>query len=212
MLIVLSLAAMFLASIVAIFQDDVKRMFAYSSVAQIGYMTLGIGLANASGLTGAIVHMFNHAVAKGAIFLLLGCVALRIGQPVMSQMAGLAKRMPLTAAGLVVGGLSLIGIPGTVGFVSKWYLVMAAVEKGWWWLAALVVISSLLAVVYVWRLIEICYFREPSEKIKQASEPPLSMLIPAWLFVLACIYFGLDTSTTVGTAALAAQGLMESTQ
>jgi NADH:ubiquinone oxidoreductase subunit 5 (subunit L)/multisubunit Na+/H+ antiporter MnhA subunit len=62
--------------------------------------------------------MFNHAVAKGAIFLLLGCVALRIGQPVMSQMAGLAKRMPFTAAGLVVGGLSLIGIPGTVGFVS----------------------------------------------------------------------------------------------
>ncbi len=212
MLIVLSLAAMFLASIVAIFQDDVKRMFAYSSVAQIGYMTLGIGLANASGLTGAIVHMFNHAVAKGAIFLLLGCVALRIGQPVMSQMAGLAKRMPLTAAGLVVGGLSLIGIPGTVGFVSKWYLVMAAVEKGWWWLAALIVISSLLAVVYVWRLIEVCYFREPSEQIKQASEPPWSMLIPAWLFVLACIYFGLDTSTTVGTAALAAQGLMESTQ
>ncbi|MGD8477756.1 MAG: monovalent cation/H+ antiporter subunit D family protein [Burkholderiales bacterium] len=212
MLLTLSVAAMFIASITAIFQDDVKRMFAYSSVAQIGYITLGIGLANASGLTGAIVHLFNHAATKGAIFLLLGCVALRIGQPVISQMSGLAKRMPLTAAGLVVGGLSLIGIPGTAGFVSKWYLVMAAVEKGWWWLAALIVISSLLALVYVWRLVEICYFREPSKELSEMREAPLSMLIPAWIFVIACIYFGLDTSVTVGTATLATQTLLESVQ
>lgn len=211
-LLTLSVAAMFAASLVAIFQDDVKRMFAYSSVAQIGYITLGIGLANTSGLTGSIVHLFNHAVAKGAIFLLLGCVALRIGQPAISQMAGLAKRMPLTAAGLVVGGLSLIGIPGTVGFVSKWYLVLAALEKGWWWLAALVLMSSLLAVVYVWRVVEICYFREPSADLKDAEEAPLSMLIPAWIFVIACIYFGLDTSTTVGTATIAAQSLLEAMQ
>jgi len=211
-LLALSVAAMFIASLVAIFQDDVKRMFAYSSVAQIGYITLGIGMASSSGLTGSIVHMFNHAVAKGAIFLLLGCVALRIGQPAMSQLAGLAKRMPLTAAGLVVGGLSLIGIPGTVGFVSKWYLVLAALEKGWWWLAGLVLMSSLLAVVYVWRVIEVCYFREPSAELKDVDEAPLSMLIPAWIFVIACIYFGLDTSSTVGTAAIAAQTLMEAMQ
>ncbi len=211
-LLVLSVAAMFIASTVAIFQDDVKRMFAYSSVAQIGYITLGIGLASTSGLTGGIVHLFNHAVAKGAIFLLLGCVALRIGQPGISQMAGLAKRMPLTAAGLVVAGLSLIGIPGTVGFVSKWFLVLAALEKGWWWMAGLVLMSSLLTVVYVWRVIEICYFREPSADLKDADEAPLSMLVPAWIFVVACIYFGLDTSSTVGTAAIAAQTLLEEMQ
>ncbi len=211
-LLALSVAAIFTASLVAIFQDDVKRMFAYSSVAQIGYITLGISLANQSGLTGGIVHMFNHAVAKGAIFMLLGCVALRIGQPLMAQMAGLAKRMPLTAAGLVVGGLSLIGVPGTVGFVSKWYLVLAAIEKGWWWLAALVLISSMLAAIYVWRLIEICYFREPSPELEAAREAPLSMLIPSWLLVAACIYFGLDASMTAGTAASAAQSLLEATR
>jgi len=208
-LLALSIAAMFVASLVAIFQDDVKRMFAYSSVAQIGYITLGIGLANSSGLTGSIVHLFNHAVAKGAIFLLLGCVALRIGQPAISQLAGLAKRMPLTAAGLVVGGLSLIGVPGTVGFISKWYLVLAALEKGWWWLAVLVLMSSLLAVVYVWRVVEICYFREPSQDLATVKEAPLSMLIPAWVFVIACVYFGLDASATAGTAATAAQSLLE---
>ncbi len=208
-ILALSVAAIFSASLVAIFQDDVKRMFAYSSVAQIGYITLGISLANQNGLTGGIVHMFNHAVAKGAIFMLLGCVALRIGQPLMSQMAGLARRMPLTAAGLVVGGLSLIGVPGTVGFISKWYLVIAAIEKGWWWLAALVLISSMLAAVYVWRLIEVCYFREPSPELESAREAPLSMLIPSWLLVAACIYFGLDASMSAGTAASAAQSLLE---
>ncbi|MEO8009035.1 MAG: monovalent cation/H+ antiporter subunit D family protein, partial [Betaproteobacteria bacterium] len=113
MLLALSLAAMFVASTVAIFQNDVKRMFAYSSVAQIGYITLGASFATATGLTGGIVHLFNHAMAKGAIFMLLGCVALRIGQPRMQHIAGLGKRMPWTAAGLVIGGLSLIGIPGT---------------------------------------------------------------------------------------------------
>jgi len=209
-ILALSVAAIFVASLVAIFQDDVKRMFAYSSVAQIGYITLGISLANQSGLTGGIVHMFNHAVAKGAIFMLLGCVALRIGQPLITQMSGLAKRMPVTAAGLVIGGLSLIGVPGTVGFISKWYLVMGAIERGWWWLAALVLISSMLAAVYVWRLIEICYFREPSAELEDVREAPLSMLIPSWVLIVACVYFGLDASATAGTAAIAAQTLLES--
>jgi multicomponent Na+:H+ antiporter subunit D len=205
MLLVLSIAAMFAASTVAIFQTDVKRMFAYSSVAQIGYITLGVGLVSVTGLTGGIVHVFNHALAKGAIFLLLGCVALRTGQPTIERLAGLGRRMPLTAAGLVVGGLSLIGVPGTVGFVSKWYLVLAALERGWWWLAALVLLSSLLAVAYVWRVVEACYFQESKAPVQEA---PLSMLVPAWVLAAGCIYFGLDTSLTVGAAEQAARSLL----
>jgi multicomponent Na+:H+ antiporter subunit D len=208
-LLVLSLAATFIASTVAIFQQDAKRMFAYSSVAQIGYITLGASLVSVTGLTGGIVHLFNHAVAKGAIFLLLGCVALRMGQPTIERMAGLGKRMPWTAAGLTLGGLSLIGVPGTVGFVSKWYLVLGALERGWWWLAAAVLASSLLAVVYVWRVVEAFYFREPSARLAQATEAPASMLIPALLLAAACVFFGLDTSATVGPAARAAHSLLE---
>jgi multicomponent Na+:H+ antiporter subunit D len=206
MLLVLSVAAMFVASAVAIFQTDVKRMFAYSSVAQIGYITLGIGMLSVDGLTGGIVHLFNHALAKGAIFLLLGCVALRVGQPSLERLAGLGRRMPFTSAGLVVGGLSLVGVPGTVGFVSKWYLVLAALERGWWWLAVLVLLSSLLALVYVWRVVEACYFRAPAAA---TAEAPVSMLVPAWILVAACVYFGLDTSVTVGAASDAARALME---
>ena len=203
-----SIAAMFIASTVAIFQHDVKRLFAYSSVAQIGYITLGLSIHTPTGLTAGIVHLFNHALTKGALFLLLGGVALRIGGVRFRDIEGMSRAMPLTSFGIVLGGLSLIGVPGTVGFVSKWYLVLAALEVGAWWVAALIVLSSLLAVVYVWRFVEAAYFREPSAAVAKMSEAPLSMLVPAWLMVAACIYFGLDTSLTVGGAGQAAAELI----
>lgn len=207
--LILSVAAIFVASAVAFFQNDLKRLFAYSSVAQIGLITLGASFATATGLTGGIVHLSNHAVTKGGIFLLLGCAALRIGQPTVARMAGLGRRMPWTAAGLVICGLSLVGAPGTVGFVSKWYLVLAALERGWWWLAAVILLGSLLTLAYVWRVVELCYFREPSPQLSEAREAPLSMLIPAWVLVAACVYFGLDTEATVGAASRAAAALLE---
>jgi multicomponent Na+:H+ antiporter subunit D len=207
-LLVLSIAAMLVASTVALYQRDVKRMFAYSSIAQIGYITLGISLVSVNGLTGGIVHLFNHALAKGAIFMLLGCVALRTEAVTFDRLAGLGRRMPYTAAGLVIGGLSLIGVPGTVGFISKWYLVLAALELGWWWLAALVVMTSLLAVAYVWRVVEACYFQEPRSNF---AEAPRSMLLPAWFLVTACVYFGFDTRVTAGAADAAARVLLGAT-
>ncbi len=209
-LLLLSLAAMFVASTVAIFQDDIKRLFAYSSVAQIGYITLGVSLDSMTGLTGGIVHLFNHALTKGALFMLLGGIALRLGSVRFENIGGIARVMPFTSFGIVLGGLSLIGVPGTVGFVSKWYLVLAAFEVGAWWLAALIVLSSLLAVVYVWRFVEAAYFREPGAAVAKLREAPLSMLATSWLMVAACVYFGLDTSLTVGGAAQAAAELLGS--
>ncbi len=210
--ITLSLAAMFIASATAIFQDNVKRLFAYSSVAQIGYMTLGASLGSFTGLTGGIVHLFNHALTKGALFLLLGGIALRVGTIRFDAIGGIGRVMPLTSFGIVLGGLSLIGVPATVGFVSKWYLVLATLERGDWWLAFAIVGSSMLAVVYVWRFVEAAYFREPSAEVARLREAPLSMLVPAWLMVLACIYFGLDTQLTLGGAGAAAAELLRGRQ
>lgn len=208
-LIVMALAAMFIASAVAIFQNNVKRMMAYSSLAQIGYMVLGIGIANVTGLTAGIVHLFNHALMKGAIFMALGAVFLRTGSAQLEDMRGLGRRMPLTMAAFVAAGLSLIGVPLTVGFISKWYLIQAAIEKGWWWLAALVLLSSLLAIVYVWRVVEVAYFQQPPENDDSAAEAPLSMLIPMWVLVAAVIYFGIDAIRTVGIAEGAAKFLLK---
>ena len=103
--------------------------------------------------------------------------------------------------------MSLIGIPGTAGFISKWLLVQAALEAGWWPIAVLIVASSLLAVIYVWRVIETLYLTEPSQEVT-AREAPLSMLIPLWIMALACIYFGLDSDLTLNASKTAAEGLL----
>lgn len=208
-LLVLSLAAMFIASTVAIYQANIKRLFAYSSVAQIGYITLGISFDSATGLTAGIVHLFNHGVTKGALFMLLGCIALRLGGVRFEQIGGIARVMPFTAFGIVLGGLSLIGVPATVGFISKWYLVLAALEGGHWWIALAIVLSSMLAVVYVWRFVEAAYLREPDAAVSKLKEAPLEMLVPAWVMIAMCIYFGLDTSLTVGAASQAAATLLQ---
>jgi multicomponent Na+:H+ antiporter subunit D len=150
----LALVGIFVASTVAIFQRNVKRMLAYSSVAQIGYMVLGISFASVTGLTAGILHLFNHALMKGGMFLALGCVALRIGSVEIDDLRGIGRTMPLTTFAWLLGGLGLIGVPVTVGFVSKWYLISAAWEKGWWPVAMLVLLSSLLAMTYVWRVVE----------------------------------------------------------
>jgi multicomponent Na+:H+ antiporter subunit D len=207
-LLVLSIVAIVSASLVALFQADLKRLFAYSSVAQIGYITLGISMASRDGLTAAVVHLFNHGVTKGALFLLLGGVALRGGRAGLERVRGLGRRMPLTSLGIVIAGLSLIGVPGTAGFVSKWYLALAAIEAGRWWLAALVVATSLIALAYVWRFVEAAYLSEPDANTPTSGEAPLVMLLPAWLLVAATVYFGFDTSYTVGAARQAAALLL----
>jgi multicomponent Na+:H+ antiporter subunit D len=208
MMLLLALAGMFAASTLAIFQTDLKRLFAYSSVAQIGYIILGMSFDSVSGLTASIVHLFNHGITKGAIFMLLGCVALGMGGTSLARVQGLGKRMPLTSFGIVVGGLSLMGVPGTAGFISKWYLLLAALEKGQWWLVFAIVLSSLLAAVYVWRFVETAYFREPRKDIENVAPLPWLMSIPTAILVVAVVYFGFDTSFTIGTASEAAASLM----
>ncbi|MGO4916917.1 monovalent cation/H+ antiporter subunit D family protein [Pseudogemmobacter sp. W21_MBD1_M6] len=202
--------AMFAASFIAVFQTDFKRMLAYSSIAQIGYMLLGISLLTETGLTAAIVHLFNHGITKATLFMGVGAYVLRSGGSFYDDIRGLGKTMPWTSAAMVIAGLSLIGVPGTAGFISKWTLVQAALEKGWWPVALLVVASSLLAVIYVWRVIETLYLEKPA-KGTTATEAPLSMLVPMWIMALACIYFGLDTNITLSASLTAAQGLLAGT-
>jgi len=208
-LLVLSIAAMIIASLVAVFEENAKRVLAYSSVAQVGYITLGIALANQAGLTAAIVHVFNHAVMKTVLFLAIGAAVYRVGALSLSDLRGIGPRMPITMTAMIVGGFSLIGVPGTAGFISKYYLAISALEKGWWPLLFVIVVSSFIAVIYVGRLLETIWFREPGEVAKQASDPPLSMLVPIIALTIAVIWFGFDTRLTVDTAATAAANLLE---
>ncbi|MEM8749386.1 MAG: monovalent cation/H+ antiporter subunit D family protein [Pseudomonadota bacterium] len=204
----LAVIAMFAASFIAIYQQNVKRLLAFSSVAQIGYMLLGISLLNVTGVSAGLIHMFNHAVTKGALFLAVGAIVWRTGSALLPNMAGLGKTMPWTSATIVIGGLSLIGIPSTAGFVSKWALLSASLEKGWWPIAFLIVASSLIAVIYVWRVLEVLYLREPAEN-SQKGEAPLSLLIPTWILALASILFGFNGEFATQFTLVAGQQLLD---
>ena len=203
----LSIVAILAMSLVAIYQANVKRMLAFSSVAQIGYMVLGISFGSALGVTAGIIHLFNHALMKGALFMAMGCVMYCVGSVRIEKMAGLGKVMPWTMAAFVGGGLSLIGVPATVGFVSKWYLVQAALERGLWPVAGVVLIGSLMALIYIWKVVEVAYFQSPDPD-HEIREAPLSMLIPTWILVAASFYFGIDASLTASVATQAAETLI----
>jgi multicomponent Na+:H+ antiporter subunit D len=205
---VFSIAAIFVAATVAVFQSDAKRLFAYSSVAQIGYITLGIALATATSLTGSFIHIVSHALTKAALFMALGAVMFRAGTVKIDDIAGIGRTMPLTVAALVVAGLSLIGVPGTVGFVSKWYLVVATFEVGWWWLGFLIVASSLITLVYVGRLVETAWFRDPAPAALKATEAPPAMLIPIWLLAAATVVLGIDAGDVSSVAGQVAATLL----
>ncbi len=209
LLIPFAAAGVLIASIVAVFQHDIKRMLAYSSVAQISYMLLGIGMFSVAGLTASLIHFLNHALIKGALFFALGAVFYRIASTDIDAMAGIARQMPWTMAAFVLGGLSLMGVPPTVGFISKWYLILAAIDKGWWLLVMLVLASSLISVIYIWRVIEAAYFKERPAAAPSVREAPLALLIPTWLLVAANLYFGVDAAHTAGLAGEIAVRLME---
>ncbi|HMB76799.1 MAG TPA: proton-conducting transporter membrane subunit, partial [Kiloniellaceae bacterium] len=204
----LALIAMFAGSTVAIFQINLKRMLAYSSIAQIGYMLLGISFGNLTGVTATVIHLFNHALMKGALFMALGCVILRLERASIESVRGLGQAMPWTMAAFVAGGLSLIGVPLTAGFISKWYLVSGALEAGWWPVAILIVASSLLAVIYIWRVVEVAYFSPAPEGRPPVTEAPLGMLLPVWVLVAANVYFGINADLTVDIAEEAALALL----
>ena len=207
-LLVPAVIAMFAGSFSAIFQRDVKRMLAYSSVAQIGYITLAISLASSAGIAAALIHIFNHGLMKAALFCAMGCIFYRIGSNRIDHMAGLGRQMPWTMTAIVAGGLSLLGVPLTAGFISKWYLVQAALQADLWWLVVLIALSSMLALVYVWRLVEAMYFKEPPPARAAVAEAPLSMLLPTMMLAGANIYFGIDTRVPVAMAESAANLLL----
>ena len=203
----LGLLGVFAASTAAIYQTNVKHLFAYSSIAQIGYMIIGFSVSTTTGLMATLLHLFNHALMKSALFLALAAVIYRVGSVQLSQFHGLGRQMPFTMAAIVIGGLSLIGVPLTVGFVSKWYLIVAVIENGWWPVAVLILLGSLLAVVYVWRLVEAAYFKPPLPGRDNLKEAPLSLLIPVWILVIANIYFGIDTRLSVQVTQAASMSL-----
>lgn len=205
------LAGLIICSLVALFENNVKRLLAYSSVAQIGYIVLAISMVSETSLTAGIVHLLNHAVVKAALFMSVGAMVWRCGDDSLTALAGIGKRMPVTTAAFVVAGLALVGVPLTAGFITKWYLVLAAIEQESWYLVVAILGASVIALGYIGKVIEVAYFR-PSPAGASSGEASPLMLLSMWSLVIASIVLGVWAEGTVSLAQQAANILMAGRQ
>ncbi|MCY3692072.1 MAG: proton-conducting transporter membrane subunit, partial [Chloroflexi bacterium] len=160
-LIVLGAIGVLVGAVVAFRQQDIRRLLAYSSISQLGFIAIGIGLATPLGFVAALLHIMNHALMKGTLFLAVMAIRLQTGVSEVPALAGLGRHLPVTAAAFTVGAIAMVGVPPTVGFFSKWYLSIAAVEQDLWVILAVVLVSSLLSAAYLFRVLERAYFAPP---------------------------------------------------
>jgi len=199
----LAVAGMIVASVYAIAQNDFKRMLAYSAVAQIGYIVLGIALANIAGLTGALLHILNEAFTKGCLFLIAGAIMYKLKTRSIDQFKNLFWKMPFTMIAFIIAAFSMIGIPPTCGFFSKLYLLIGSLEAKQWFFVAAILISTVLNVVYFFGVIRSVFFKpalqndEGSDQTVFASEIPLSMLVVIWIMALGILFFGVFSGQIV---------------
>ncbi|MGB7532109.1 MAG: monovalent cation/H+ antiporter subunit D family protein [Halobacteriota archaeon] len=189
--------AIIVGSVIAIMQTNLKRMLAYSSVSQIGYIVLGVALFSTQwGLYGALIHILNHAITKGCLFMVAGAIIYRTGLRSIKDFEGLGKKMPYTCAAFTLAALSMIGVPPTVGFITKLCLVLASLEAVEYVYVAVILASTLLNLAYFWRVIERMYFVKKegegeNEHAIKKDEAPVSMVIPALVLGLLCVIVGI---------------------
>ncbi|MCK4765542.1 MAG: monovalent cation/H+ antiporter subunit D family protein [Candidatus Aminicenantes bacterium] len=195
----LSAIAIIYGSVLAIAQKEMKRMLAYSSVAQIGYIGLGIGLANPMALIGALFHVLNHAFMKACLFLVAGNFRYKLGHSNVSRLTdAVRKKMPWTMAAFTVAALSMVGLPPLSGFFSKLFLILGAYENSAWYFIVIIFISSLLNAVYFFRILEKVYMRpripvpgQEEETDVKRDEVSASMLLPTLILAAGLIIFGI---------------------
>jgi multicomponent Na+:H+ antiporter subunit D len=192
-------AGIVVGSVMAIRQDDVKRMLAHSTVAQLGYIAVGIGLGTRMALIGALLHVVNHAAMKACMFFVAGGVLERAGTKKIAGYAGLGQRMPITMVAFTVAAISMVGLPPTAGFVSKWYLVSGAVEADRWVVALVVVGASVLTLLYFLRVLEMVWFRPPvdARAAEQVREPATAVVIPVVVLAAAVLALGVGNVVIV---------------
>ncbi|MFQ6074522.1 MAG: complex I subunit 5 family protein [Candidatus Bathyarchaeia archaeon] len=190
LLAILSVVSMTIGNITALLQSDIKRLLAYSSIAQIGYILIGMATGSNLGLTGTNFHVFNHALMKGLAFLCAGAFIYRSKTRRLDEMAGIGRKMPLSALILSISLLALAGLPGLNGFMSKLVLFTSAIRGGIAWLAIAGVLNSAFSVAYYVRLIIILIRPQPSEKAAVAKEAPVVMLAPMCAMATFIVLFG----------------------
>ncbi|RJS89665.1 hypothetical protein DRO56_00065 [Candidatus Bathyarchaeota archaeon] len=210
---VFSVLTMTIGNIMALLQKDIKRLLAYSSIAQVGYMLVGVASGTTYGLLGCFLHVFNHSLMKGLAFLASGAMVYRIGTRNLDEMKGLGHYMPVTTMALAISLLGLGGVPSTNGFVSKFILFGSALAPGvnMWWLTLIGVLNSAFSMAYYLPII-IRLITKPAEKSSELKEAPILMLIPMCIMAILIIVFGIYPRPVLQLADSASKALIEGLQ
>jgi len=198
-LMILGAVSMVVAAFLALGQKDIKRMLAYSSISQVGYIVLGIGLGTPLGILGGLFHLLNHALAKSLLFLNSGSIQMAAGTRNLEEMNGLSKKMPVTAATTLVGSLSIAGVPPLNGFWSKLIIVMALVQAKRFGFALAAILASVLTLWYYLIIQRRAFFNKPDEKWRDVREAPFLMTTATVVLALLCIVIGIFFTATIST-------------
>jgi NADH-quinone oxidoreductase subunit M len=193
-------------SFIAILQDDAKRLLAWSSIGQIGYIILGISFGTSLGFAGGTFHIINHAIFKALLFLAVGAVEYRTGTRDLNSLGGLIKKMPITFLVVLIGAFGLIGVPLTNGFVSKWMIYKTLILEGHPFLAFFALLGTWAAILYTYKFIHNIFLGQLQEKHENIKRAPFSMQLPMIILAFAIILFGilpgipLKIINTIGTS------------
>jgi multicomponent Na+:H+ antiporter subunit D len=187
-------------------------MISYILVAEVGYIVMGVSIGNRTAFTGAVLHILNDAFMMACLFLVIGAVVYRTGTRDINDFNGLElnKKMPLSMAAFTIAAISMIGVPPTAGFFSKWYLVLGAINAEKWVFAAALIFSSLVNAILFFRILEKVYFKgsskaEPShpgtlESLNPSiNEAPASMLVPIYVMAAGILVLGFYSGDIIST-------------
>ncbi|MBW2164165.1 MAG: monovalent cation/H+ antiporter subunit D family protein [Deltaproteobacteria bacterium] len=199
----LAVIAIVMGAVLALAERNLKKMLTYIVVAEVGYMVGGAWLGNRDGMTGAILHIVNDALMTLCVFMVVGNIVYKVKGYAVEDLKGLVSKMPCTMGALVVGAMSIIGVPPTCGFFSKWYLIVGAISAGHYGFMAALIFSSMVSVVLFFRVFEICFYEPFADHHGHENHPggmdeaPVSMVVPLLIVAAILILVGLYTGDIV---------------
>jgi NADH-quinone oxidoreductase subunit M len=200
----LALASMLWGGVMALVQTDIKRLLAYSSISQVGYIVFGLAAGNAVGLQGGLFHVLNHGFAKALLFMAAGVLIHEVNERDIRKMGGLASKMPLTATAMLLGGLSIAGTPPLGGFMSEWMIFSGGVQAGWTWLVAAAILATAITAGYYLRMVRAVFFGEAR---LTAHDAPTTMSIPMSPLILLVVVLGFLATPILAVIANSAAAL-----
>ncbi len=204
----LGMISLLAGSVFALSQKQLKRRLAFSTVAQLGYIFLGLGIGTQAAISGALFHMISHGLIKSILFLTAGSIIKQSGNDEVANLAGIGKKMPFTMGAFTIGSLAMIGLPLFSGFIGKWNMVLGSLEANNWLAAIVIVAGSLLAAGYLLPIVRSAYFETGDEN--SVKDMNLSQLIPVLFLAALVIILGCFPSYILELTSQAANLLLNS--